>query len=499
MEGGSRMPALHVVIVASEVAPFAKTGGLADVTGALPKALAALGQRVSVVMPRYPVVERAVRSLEKVHEGIAVPMGGAAEPAVIWRAKLAPRVPVYFVEHRGFFAREQLYSTAEGDYPDNAQRFAFFCKAALSLCRELALAPDLLHCHDWQTALIPAYLKTTLQHDPVFAGVGSLLTIHNIAYQGLFPPDVMSVLQLPPETYSPDGLEFYGRVNFLKAGIVFADLINTVSPRYSREIQTPEFGCGLDGILRYRGRDVHGILNGIDDREWNPATDKLIAARYSPKDLSGKLACKRDLLASFGLPVELLQTPLVGMISRLVDQKGWDLVESAFHRMVSLDLGLVVLGTGEARYEAFLQEMRRRYPRKVGVYIGFDNVRAHKIEAGSDLFLMPSRFEPCGLNQMYSLRYGTIPVVRAVGGLDDTIDPYDAALERGNGFKFEPYEADAMLAALQQALAVYRDRQAWERLMRRAMQADFSWRRSAQDYIDLYAKALAKRRAAQPV
>src|SRR5919106_649977 len=412
---------LHVVMVASEAVPFAKTGGLADVTGALPKALAALGHRVSVIMPRYPLVERAVRSLEKVHQGIDVPMGSSIEHAVIWSTKLAPKIPVYFIDHPGYFGREHLYTTANGDYPDNAQRFAFFAKAALAACRELDLAPDILHCHDWQAALIPAYLKTTGMREAPFAAVGSLLTIHNLAYQGLFPPEVMTFLQLPPETYSPDGIEFYGQVNFLKAGIVYADLINTVSRRYSEQIQTSEFGCGLDGILRHRSQNVYGIVNGIDDREWNPATDRLIAARHRNKDLAGKQVCKRNLLDTVGLPTDLLHTPLVGMVSRLVEQKGLDLVEQAFHRMLALDLGLVVLGEGEARYETLLREMRQRYPTKVGVSTGFDNVLAHKIEAGSDLFLMPSHFEPCGLNLMHSLRYGTVPVVHATGGLDDMV------------------------------------------------------------------------------
>jgi len=486
---------LRIVIVASEVVPFAKTGGLADVTGALPKALAILGHQISVIMPRYPTVERAVRSMERVHEGITVSMGPRTEQAVIWGARLAPKIPAYFVEHQGFFGREALYTAADGDYPDNAQRFSFFMKAALAACRALDLRPDVLHCHDWQAALIPAYLKTTLQHDAAFAPVASLLTIHNIAYQGLYPPDILAFLDLPPQAYSPDGIEFYGQVNILKAGIVYADLINTVSRRYSQEIQTPEFGCGLDGILRYRAPDVYGVLNGIDEREWNPATDKLIAARYRPTDLSGKQTCKRDLLEAFALPLDLMSIPLIGMVARLVDQKGLDLVESAMHRMLALDLGLVVLGTGEARYEAFLREIRERYPAKVGVRIGFDNILAHKIEAGSDIFLMPSQFEPCGLNQMYSLKYGTIPVVHATGGLDDTIESYDPVRDAGNGFKFDDYEAAALLATLQQALAAYRDRAAWERLMRRGMQADFSWAKSAHEYVALYTKALAKRRS----
>jgi starch synthase len=485
---------LRVVIVAPEVVPFAKTGGLADVTGALPVALARLGHQVSVIMPRYPTVERAVRSLENVQPSLAVPMGPRTEYGAVWSTKLAPNIPVYFIQHQGYFQRDALYTIADGDYPDNAQRFAFFAKAALETCRALNLQPDILHCHDWQSALIPAYLKTVLQDDADFASIGSLLTIHNIAYQGLFPPEVMEFLQLPPQTYSPDGIEFYGRVNYLKAGIVYADLINTVSRRYSLEIQTAEFGSGLDGILRFRGQDVYGILNGIDDREWNPARDRLLAARYTATNLAGKQLCKRDLLETFGLSREWMNAPIVGMISRLVDQKGFDLIESAIHRMLALDLGLVVLGMGEARYEASLRQIRERYAGKMGVSIGFDNTLAHKIEAGSDIFLMPSRFEPCGLNQMYSLRYGTVPVVRSTGGLDDTVEAYDPASGGGNGFKFEAYNAEALLAALQRALTIYRDRAAWESLMRRGMQADFSWAKSAQAYSDLYATALAKRR-----
>lgn len=490
------LSSLKVVIVASEVVPFAKTGGLADVTGGLSVALARLGHQVSVIMPRYPTIERAVRSLEKVQDRLAVPMGSHTEEGAVWSARLAGQIPIYFIEHQAYFQRDALYTTTNGDYPDNAQRFAFFAKGALEACRALKLQPDIIHCHDWQAGLIPAYLKTVLQHDPAWASTSSLLTIHNIAYQGLFPPQVMEFLQLPPYTYSPDGIEFYSQVNYLKAGIVYADLINTVSRRYSQEIQTAEFGCGLEGILRYRAQDVHGILNGIDDREWNPARDRLIATRYTATNPSGKQACKRDLLDTFGLSSQWMHVPVVGMISRLVDQKGFDLIERAIHRMLALDLGLVVLGTGEARYEDFLRQLRQRYAGKVGVTIGFDNVLAHKIEAGSDIFLMPSRFEPCGLNQMYSLRYGAVPVVHATGGLDDTIEAYEPAADRGNGFKFTAYDAEALLATLQRALTIYHDRATWERLMQRGMQADFSWMKSAQAYADLYATALAKRRGA---
>ena len=485
---------LRVVIVASEVVPFAKTGGLADVTGALPAALARLGHQVSVIMPRYPTIERAVRSLEKVLDRLTVPMGSHTEEGAVWSTKLAARIPVYFIEHQANFQRDALYTTTNGDYPDNAQRFAFFAKAALEACQALKLQPDIIHCHDWQAALIPAYLHTVLQHDPAWASTASLLTIHNIAYQGLFPPEVLEFLQLPPHTYSPEGIEFYGQVNYLKAGIVYADLINTVSRRFSQEIQTAEFGCGLEGILRYRGQNVYGILNGIDDREWNPARDRLIAARYSATNLAGKQRCKRDLLETFGLAPEWMNAPIVGIISRLVDQKGFDLIESAIHRMLALDLGLVVLGAGQARYEDFLRQIRERYAGKVGVTIGFDNVLAHKIEAGCDILLMPSRFEPCGMNQMYSLRYGTVPVVRATGGLDDTVESYDPTSDQGSGFKFDAYDAEALLATLQRALTLYRDRGAWERLMQRGMRADFSWARSAEAYAHLYATAMTKQR-----
>jgi starch synthase len=487
---------LKVVIVASEVVPFTKTGELADVAGALPIALARCGHQVSVIMPRYPRIERAVRSLEKVWDRLVVPMGSQTEAGAVWSTKLSPRIPVYFIEHPGYFQRDTLYTTPHGDYPDNAQRFAFFAKAALEACQALKLQPDIIHCHDWQAGLIPAYLKTVLQHDPAWASTRSLLTIHNIVYQGLFPPDVMEFLQLPPYTYSPDGIEFYGQVNYLKAGIVYADVINTVSRRYSQEIQTVEVGWGLEGILRYREQDVHGILNGIDDNAWNPARDRLIAARYSATNPSGKQVCKRDLLETFGLSSQWMNAPVVGMISRLVDQKGFDLIESAIHRMLALDLGLVVLGTGEARYEEFLRRLRERYADKVGVTIGFDNVLAHKIEAGSDIFLMPSRLEPCGLNQMYGLRYGAVPVVHATGGLDDTIEAYEPALDRGNGFKFALYDAEALLSTLQRALTLYHNRDAWMRLMQRGMQADFSWAKSAQAYSELYATALDRRRGA---
>ena len=431
---------------------------------------------------------------------LVVPMGSQTEVGAVWSAKLTSRIPVYLIEHPGYFQRNALYTTPQGDYPDNAQRFAFFARAALEACQSLKLQPDIMHCHDWQAGLIPAYLNTVLQNDPSWASTSSLLTIHNIAYQGLFPPEVMEFLQLPPHTYSPDGIEFYGQVNYLKAGIVYADVINTVSHRYSQEIQTAEFGCGLEGILRYRDQDVYGILNGIDDNAWNPAKDRLIAARYSTANPSGKQICKRDLLETFGLSSQWMNSPVVGIISRLVDQKGFDLIESTIHRMLALDLGLVVLGTGEARYEELLRRLRERYAGKVGVTIGFDNVLAHKIEAGSDIFLMPSRFEPCGLNQMYSLRYGTVPVVHASGGLDDTIEAYEPASDRGNGFKFVPYDADILLSTLQRALTLYQDRAAWGRLMQRGMQGNFSWAKSAQAYADLYATALDRRRgAAVPV
>jgi starch synthase len=487
---------MHVLLVSSEVAPFAKTGGLADVAGALPRALAGLGVEVTVALPRYRAIDGARFGLRKVREGVRVPVGDRQETLTVFEAPMAG-ARALFLGHEGFFGREGLYQEKGQDYPDNAERFTAFARGVLEVVRALGLTPDLLHCNDWQTGLVPPYLKTLYAADPVLGRAATLFTIHNLGYQGLFPPEKLRVTGLPWELFHWQGLEFHGKVNFLKAGLVYADCLSTVSRRYSQEIQTPEFGAGLDGVLRERAADLYGILNGVDTEEWSPAADKHLAAHYSRADLSGKAVCKADLQRAMGLPVRP-EVPVLGVISRLADQKGIDLVAAAADAFLAEGAQLVLLGTGDPGLEAAFVALGQRQPTRAGVRIGFDVALSHKIEAGSDLFLMPSRYEPCGLNQMYSLLYGTIPVVRATGGLDDTVVPFDPTTGEGNGFKFTEATAEGLLRAVRGALACYRNRPLWNRLVQNAMAADFSWTRSAQEYVQVYRRAIAKRRGGEP-
>jgi starch synthase len=377
-----------------------------------------------------------------------------------------------------------LYGESGLDYPDNHIRFAVFCRAALSVARVL-FRPDIFHCHDWQTGLVPAYLRTTFATDPTFLGCRTLFTIHNLGYQGLFPKTALAEVALDPAVYRPDGMEFFGRVSYIKAGIEFADALNTVSPTYAREIQTPEFGFALDGRLRDRAAVLSGILNGVDYAEWSPDTDPLIPARYSAEDLSGKALCRRQLMEEFGLPAAAMDRPLLGIVSRFTRQKGTDLLAEIAAQLVAEDVYLVALGSGDAEYEAFFRRMQEEHPGRIAVRIGFDNGLAHRIEAGSDIFLMPSHYEPCGLNQIYSLRYGTVPVVRATGGLDDTI-------EEDTGFKFAQYSGQALLGAVRAAVRAFADREGWQRMMRRGMEKDFSWKTSSLAYSALYRRLLAR-------
>jgi len=489
---------LRVLFVTPEAVPFAKTGGLADVAGALPKFLRPLGCEVILVMPLYRTVKKSGLPIEPLAEGIRVAMGEESVEAGLWRGQLTEGIPVYFIERDEFFDREHLYSTPRGDYFDNAERFIFFSKAALGVSRTLGFSPHILHHHEWQTGLIGAYLRSTEGGDPIFSETAVVFTIHNIAYQGLFRKEKFSLTGLPSEMYSPEGIEFWGRINFMKAGIVYADVINTVSRRYSQEIQTPEYGYGLEGILRKRKDDLYGILNGVDYEDWNPSSDPHLVAPYDVSDLSGKRACKADLLQVFGLPARLVERPLLAVISRLADQKGLDLLAEVLNDLFSLDIGFVLLGTGEQKYHDLFSEMARRYPEKAGIRIAYDDRLAHKIEAGADFFLMPSRYEPCGLNQIYSLKYGTIPIVRGTGGLDDTIIPYDPVTGKGNGFKFSRYEGKALLSAINTALSYYGRDEHWPRLIRNAMTEDFSWGRSAEAYRELYDKARGKRKRGEP-
>lgn len=461
--------------------------------GALPKFLQPLGCELKMVMPYYRMVKESGLPLRYLAMEMDVPIGDEMLRAEIYQAELKEGIPVYFIGRPEFYDREYLYSTPKGDYFDNAERFIFFSRAAIILCQRIGFSPEVIHHHEWQTGLVPAYLRSIYREDPLFSRTAIVFTIHNIAYQGIFKKEKFSLTGLPGEMYNPEGIEFWERINLMKAGIVYADAITTVSQKYSEEIQTPEYGYGLEGILRKRREDLYGILNGVDYQEWDPSHDPHLIARYSPEDLSGKRACKKDLIKEFNLSPSLEHSPLLGMISRLADQKGFDLLAEILDELFTLDVGFVLLGTGEEKYQILFTEVARKYPKKAGVRIAYDNRLAHKIEAGADLFLMPSKYEPCGLNQIYSLKYGTIPVVRATGGLDDTIVNYDPATKRGNGFKFSRYDPKEFLDQIKAAIGFYYRPEHWGQLQRNAMEADFSWERSAGAYLQLYRRVMEKK------
>lgn len=484
---------LRVLIASPEVVPFAKTGGLADVTGALPKALSKLGIEVAVILPKYQMVDAKKYNLMPTGKTVSVPMGNKGQWAQIFTSKLDENIKVYFIDKEEYFNRPYLYGTSQGDYPDNADRFIFFSKAVLEVCRAMDFQPQVIHCNDWQTGLLPVYLKDYYGNDPFFSDAGTVFTIHNMGYQGVFPAEAMSLTNLDPSLFSVDGLEFYGKVNLMKGALLFSDFITTVSKTYSLEIQTPENGYGLDGVLRFRKDNLYGILNGIDYQEWSPEVDNLIPYKYSRADLSGKWRCKQSLLAEYQLPFHEVR-PLIGMISRMADQKGFDLVAETIEDILALGVQLIILGSGEEKYHKLFAELGKKYPTQVIVKIAYDNALAHKIEAGADIFLMPSRYEPCGLNQLYSLRYGTIPLVRSTGGLADSIIDYFQEPARGTGFKFYDYSAAEMLEILTKTVKLFGQRDKWKELMVRAMEQDFSWESSARQYLDLYKLAHAKRK-----
>ena len=469
-----------VLMVASEANPFAKTGGLADVIGSLPAELAALGDEVAVVMPRYRTVK--VESVSRIYDVLPVWLNNKRYDAQLMTAT-ERGVPFYFVDCPLLFDREGLYGDAAGDFPDNAVRFAAFSRAALSVMR-FVFRPQVVHCHDWQSALVPVYMRTLFDRDPTFIGIRCLFTIHNLGYQGLFPKETLADIGLDGSVFDPEHLEFFGRLNYMKGGLVYSDYLSTVSHGYAHEIQTPEYGFGLDGVLRARAERLLGILNGVDYQEWSPETDQFIAAHYSTDDLTGKQVCKRDLLNEFGLPSEAIDRPLIGIVSRFTSQKGFDLIAQAAAQLASEELNLVALGSGDPDYEQLFRDLAAVHPGTIAVKFGYNNPLAHKIEAGSDMFLMPSRYEPCGLNQIFSLRYGTVPIVRATGGLDDTIDS-------STGFKFTDYTGQALLGTVHEALAAYANREQWTTMMVRGMQKDYSWKASAGEYSRLYREMAA--------
>jgi starch synthase len=481
---------MHIVFAAPECAPWAKTGGLADVVRALPKTLAKLGHRTSVFFPYYRQVAKAVPNPPVVLPSVTIPFPSYNRFVRILDGGVAEGAQTYFVDCPEFFDRENFYGTPSGDYPDNAERFGLLSRAIIEASKIIDV-PDVFHVHDWQTAMLPVMLRSIYYFDPVLRHVPAVLTIHNAGYQGWFPPQTIEKLLLPWDMFTKDKLEHYDKVDFLKGGIVYADAITTVSPKYAEEIQTPEFGNGLDGVLRQRSGDLFGILNGIDYEEWNPATDPHIAAHYSAENLAGKKECRRDLLHAYALEGISDETAIIGVVSRFATQKGIDFIVDIMDRLVQEDIVLVMLGNGEEYYERLLVEMANRHPNKIRAQVKFDDVMAHKIEAGADIFLMPSRYEPGGLGQIHSLKYGTIPVVRATGGLDDTIDEQPNG--GGNGFKFWGYSPSALLDALQRALGTFRNKDEWKQMMQRGMAQDFSWDKPAREYVRVYERVIQNR------
>ncbi|MEK7765254.1 MAG: glycogen synthase GlgA, partial [bacterium] len=445
---------MKILLAASEIVPFAKTGGLADVAGALPKALARRRQDVRVVMPRYRTVDPKAHRLKLLPDIMRIPVGGKIVPARLWEGKVGRDVPAYFVDIPQYFDRPQLYRTADGDYPDNAERFVAFARAALETAKAVDFKPDVIHCHDWQSALIPTYLKTLYANDAFFGRTGTIFTIHNIAYQGLFHPEALYLAGLGWTEFTPDRLEFYGQVNFLKGGLLDADLINTVSPTYAREIQSgPDFGRGLEGLLRARAADVFGVLNGLDGDEWDPEDDQFLPATFSAKVRKGKAVCKARLQAETGLAADSA-IPLIGIVSRLDPQKGLDLILSALDEILAT-AQLIILGSGDRPIQEALASAAGRHAGRFAYHQGFDNSLAHRIYAGSDLFLMPSRFEPCGLGQLIAMRYGTVPVVTRTGGLADTVQAFDAKAGSGTGFVCAAQTVEAVLAGVREAVATF--------------------------------------------
>lgn len=462
---------MKIAMCASEVVPFAKTGGLADVAGALPLALEAEGQDVIIVMPKYKMIQDSKFNIQRLKNDICC-------------TTIGKKIQVYFIENDNYFNRDGLYGNKSGDHKDNLDRFSFYCKRTLNLLKEIGFRPDIIHVHDWQSCLIPVYLKSLYAKDPFYKDTKTVLTIHNIGYQGLFLKEEYPKLGLDWSYFTMEGLEFFDRINILKGGMMFSDVINTVSPTYAKEIQTKEFGFGLEGVLNKRRKDVFGILNGLDYSIWSPKTDKYIAKKFTPSSLSGKLKCKEGLETICKLPKKK-DVPLIGIVSRLAAQKGFDILADSIDTICKMGLQLVILGTGDQKYHDIMEEMVEKYPKVISLSLKFDDVLAHKIYAGSDIFLMPSKYEPCGLGQLISLKYGTIPLVFKTGGLADTVN-------KNNGFVFDEYSSDDLVATVKKAVAAFKSKAKWNVLVKRAMKYDFSWDEQSKGYLKLYAKAKAK-------
>lgn len=477
---------MKVLIAASEAVPFIKTGGLADITGALFMECRKLELETWLMLPLYTGIKEKF-ALTDTGLSINVPLGDRQFYCKLWSYEAR----VYFIENNDFFDRTEPYGTPEGDYPDNAARFIFFSKAILEACMAAGLQPDVLHCNDWQTGLVPLYLKTIYNND-FFAGTAAIMTIHNLGYQGIFEMSEFYLTGLGWEWFNPEGVEFYGKVNFLKAGLIAADIITTVSNTYAAEILTDEHGYGLEGVLNRRLPDIYGVVNGIDYEEWSPAADSFIAKTYAPSDLTGKAVCKKKLMEECSLSSGKELPPLIAVVGRLSTQKGLDILISSVNEILLMGARLVVLGKGDQQFHSALGALAEKYKGGVFIEVGYDESFARRIYAGSDIFLMPSRYEPCGLGQLIAMRYGTIPVARKTGGLADTIIDYGPLSGSGTGFLFEDYKASALRECLRSALCVYADKKRWNKLVLNAMKMDFSWKNSAGKYIELYKKAMQK-------
>ncbi len=486
---------MRIAEVSPEIIPYAKTGGLADVAGTLPLYLEKAGHEISMFMPLYKSVKESGIDTRLSDITFDIPIGDKEHTVNIWKSTHhgSKNIAIYFIQRDEYYDRDALYGTESGDYQDNSERFIFFSRAVIEAIKRLGLSIDIIHCHDWQTALIPIYLKTLFAHDKKLSSIKTVLTIHNLAYQGMFRQEEMKLTGLDMSLFNWKNLEHWGNVNFLKGGIVFADFVTTVSKKYAEEIRTVEFGCGLEDVIKEYEYKLYGIINGVDYSEWSPEIDNLIPSKYSVDDSSGKALCKKHLQKILNLPQT--EAPLLGMISRLAEQKGVDLLIVIMDELMERDLQLVILGIGDEKYHQMLKEAVPKYNSKLSVNIMFDNKLAHEIEAGSDIFLMPSKYEPCGLNQLYSLRYGTIPVVRETGGLADTIiDANDENLKNGvaTGYTMNGFFATEFLFAIDRALEMYKSKTQWNALIRNAMIQDWSWEKSANKYVELFKSVLGR-------
>lgn len=480
---------MKILIATPEAVPYAKTGGLADVAGTLLKEYRGINKEAYNILPLYKSIKKRDMTLRDTGLKIKVPVGKREVEGRLFRN----RSSAYFIDCGEFFDREELYGTPQGDYRDNASRFIFFSRGVLETCRTLNFKPDIIHCNDWQTGLIPLYLKT-IYFDTFFKDTASLLTIHNLGYQGLFPASEMPLAGLGWELFTPEGIEFYGDISFLKAGLISADVLTTVSNTYAKEILQKEFGFGLEGVLRKRAKDLFGVINGIDYNEWDPSRDEFIPEKFSADDLQGRAECKRRLVKEVSL--DKVDRPLIGMVGRLSAQKGLDIVLQSLEELVSLGVNLVLLGKGDESFHIGFSAAAHKYKGRFSVTIGFEETLAHRIYAGSDFFLIPSKYEPCGLGQLISMRYGSIPIGRKTGGIADTVQDYNPLASKGTGFLFSDFTPSAMQDAIKRALCLYTDSDKMQKVIRDAMKIDFSWKRSAERYIELYDYAVKKKRGA---